>query len=54
MLTEAESSGTLLYETARSILHDPARREGMERAMASLGIRDATDRIYATILAIAR
>lgn len=54
VLTEAESSGTLLYETARSILHDPARREGMERAMASLGIRDATDRIYATILAIAR
>ena len=31
------------------ILHDAARQAEMETAMASLGIRDATERIYQTI-----
>ncbi len=49
VVTEAESSGQILYQAACSILHDGARRQSMEEAMRSLGIRDATQRIYRTV-----
>lgn len=49
VLLEQESSGQELFRTACGILHDIARRAAMETAMASLGIRDATERIYQTI-----
>ena len=36
------------------ILHDEVRRTGMERAMAALGIRDAGERIWQTVLEITK
>jgi UDP-N-acetylglucosamine--N-acetylmuramyl-(pentapeptide) pyrophosphoryl-undecaprenol N-acetylglucosamine transferase len=54
VLVEPESSGQELFRRITSILHDAARRETMEKNMAALGIRDATDRIYQTILEICR
>lgn len=50
VLTEPESSGEKLYQAASGILRDEQRRADMERAMAGLGIRDATERIYQTVL----
>ena len=50
MVLEQDASGQTLFQTACGILHDGDRRSAMERAMASLGIRDATERIYRTIL----
>ena len=52
VLTEAECSGQTLFQTACAILHDGARLREMEAAMASLGIRDAAERIYRTVLEI--
>ena len=54
VLLEKDSSGQALFQTACAILRDEARRKDMEAAMASLGIRDATERIYQTILEICR
>ena len=45
-------SGQALFQAACGILHDGARRASMERAMSALGIRDATERIYQTVLEI--
>ena len=50
VVLEQDASGQTLFQTACGILHDGDRRSAMERAMASLGIRDATERIYRTIL----
>ena len=52
VLLEKDCSGELLFRTACEILQDREKRARMERAMASLGIRDATERIYRTILEI--
>ncbi|MBQ6986295.1 MAG: undecaprenyldiphospho-muramoylpentapeptide beta-N-acetylglucosaminyltransferase [Oscillibacter sp.] len=52
VLTEAESSGQKLFQTVSEILRDPARLERMSACMASLGIRDATERILETVEAI--
>ena len=49
VLLEQDSSGQELFRAACGILHDAARQAEMETAMASLGIRDATERIYQTI-----
>ena len=49
VLTEAESSGQKLFETACQILRDDSRRADMAKHMAALGIRDATERIYQVI-----
>ena len=54
LLLEKDCSGQLLFQTACGILQDGTRREGMERAMEALGIRDATERIYRTILELAK
>ena len=54
VLLEKDSSGQVLYDAACAILQDAAKRENMEKTMASLGIRDASDRIYRTILEILR
>ncbi|MBE6995365.1 MAG: undecaprenyldiphospho-muramoylpentapeptide beta-N-acetylglucosaminyltransferase [Ruminococcaceae bacterium] len=54
VLTEAEASGDVLFRSACGILRDAAARRNMEKAMASLGIRDATERIYQAILEICR
>jgi len=50
VLLEKDSSGQALFQAACGILHDEKRRAGMARAMAALGIRDATERIYQTVL----
>ena len=54
VLLEKDSSGQALFQAVCGILHDGARRAGMEKAMASLGIRDATERIYQVILNITK
>ncbi|MBQ2061168.1 MAG: undecaprenyldiphospho-muramoylpentapeptide beta-N-acetylglucosaminyltransferase [Oscillospiraceae bacterium] len=52
ILLEQECSGNDLYEAAREILSDPALRAGMSRGMSELGILDATERIYGTVMAL--
>ena len=52
VLLERDSSGQALFRAACGILHDRDRRAAMERAMSALGIRDATERIYQTVLEI--
>ncbi|MDY5613278.1 undecaprenyldiphospho-muramoylpentapeptide beta-N-acetylglucosaminyltransferase [Dysosmobacter sp.] len=52
VLLEKDSSGQALFQAACGILRDPEKLAGMEKAMAALGIRDATERIYQTILEI--
>lgn len=52
VLLEKDCSGQALFQAACGILHDGARRTEMEKAMASLGILDATERIYQTVLEI--
>ena len=54
VLTEQESSGEKLFQTARDILGDESRRAAMAKAMASLGILDATERIYDTVMGLVR
>ena len=54
VLLEQDSSGQALFQAACGIVHDEERRKAMEKAMASLGIRDATERIYQTILELCR
>jgi len=54
VLLEKDSSGQTMFQTACAILRDTAKREEMEKAMTSLGIRDATERIYQTILEICK
>ena len=52
VLTEPACSGAALFQAACGILRDEIRRESMERAMSALGIRDAAERIYQTVLEI--
>ena len=52
VLVEQNSSGQALFQTACGILHDREKLASMEQNMAKLGIRDATERIYETILEI--
>ena len=52
VLLEKDCSGQALFQAACGILRDETRRESMERAMSALGIRDAAERIYQTVLEI--
>ena len=52
VLLEPECSGQALFQAACGILHDPSRLRAMEAAMTSLGVRDAAERIYRTVLEI--
>lgn len=54
VLLEPEASGQKMFQRASGILRDEAGRREMEKAMATLGIRDATERIYQTILEICK
>ena len=49
---EPDSSGQTLFQAASGILRDAARREAMETAMSALGVRNAAERIYQTVLEI--
>ncbi len=42
--------GQALFQAASGILRDEERRAEMERSMLSLGIRDAGERIWQTVL----
>lgn len=52
VVLEKDSSGQVLFQEAAAILHDEQKRLSMARSMGELGILDATERIYQTILAI--
>ena len=54
LILEKDSSGQLLYDTARAILSDDSRRQAMSAAMASLGTIDAAEKIYAAVMALRR
>ena len=54
ILLESECSGDDLYETTCEILGDPALRAAMSRGMSELGILDATERIYNTVMALVK
>ena len=54
VLLEKDCSGQALFQAACGILHDETRRSAMERAMAELGIRDAAERIYETIVGVCK
>ena len=54
MLLEKDSSGERLYDAARDILEDEARRKRMSAAMASLGTVDASERILEAVMGLAR
>jgi len=54
VLLEKDSTGQELYRLACSILHDPEKQARMAEAMGRLGIRDATARIYETVLEVCR
>ena len=54
VLLEADSSGQAMFQAACAILHDDGKRAEMETAMASLGIRDATERIDRVIRQIVK
>ena len=50
VIRESESSGKLLYETAKSILSDPRRAEQMGKAARGAAVLDSAERIYDLIL----
>ncbi len=52
VITEDQATGTALYEAACAILSDSAKCRQMQQAMASLGVVDATARIYETVMAL--
>ena len=54
LVLEKDSSGQLLYDTAKAILEDDQRRAEMSAAMASLGIIDAAERIYDAVMSLCR
>ena len=54
LIREEESSGEKLYRTARDILASPTRRDSMSHGMAELGILDATERIYNTVMELVK
>ena len=54
LLLEPECTGDKLFEAARDVLTSPERRAAMSRGMAELGILDATERIYETVMALVR
>ncbi len=52
VLLERECSAQAMFQAACAILHDEKKLAEMERAMASIGIRDAGERIFRTVLEI--
>jgi len=54
VITEPASSGEKLFRAAADILGDKAHHASMAKNMASLGILDATERIYGTVMSLLR
>lgn len=54
VLAEEGLDGKGLFTAAADILRDADRRDEMEKNMASLGIGDATERIYDTVMSLVK
>jgi UDP-N-acetylglucosamine--N-acetylmuramyl-(pentapeptide) pyrophosphoryl-undecaprenol N-acetylglucosamine transferase len=54
VILEKECTGATLFEEARAILYDAGQLAKMSRGMGELGIPDATQKIYDTVLALRR
>ena len=54
VLLESECSGQALFQAACQILRSGSRLEDMEKSMASLGVRDAAERIYQTVAELSK
>ena len=54
VITEPEATGGGLYDAVSAILSDSEKRSSMARAMKELGIPDATERIYDTVMALVK
>ena len=54
VLAEEGLDGKRLFTAAANILHDSEKQAEMAKNMASLGVRDATERIYDTVVSLAR
>ena len=52
VLTEEQATGDALYQETAAILNDDGKRRAMAGAMAGLGIPDATERIYNTLMSL--
>ena len=52
VVLEGECTGESLYEAAAAILSDIEKQKTMSDGMASLGIRDATDRLYQAVTSL--
>ncbi len=52
LILEAESTGEKLYGAAIEILGDSSKRAAMGKAMLSLGVPDAAERIYQTVMGL--
>ena len=54
VLLESEANGAALYDAAADILRSPETQARMKQGMAQLGIPDAAERIYETVMALVR
>ena len=54
VLREDGLDGKQLFAAAAGILRDAEKRADMAKNMASLGVRDATEKIYETVMGLAR
>lgn len=54
VVRESECSGELLYRTVQQLLGDAPQRKKMSQALRTLAIVDSTERIYRTILDLAK
>ena len=54
VLLEREANGAALYRAAADILRSPDKQARMKQGMLSLGIPDATERIYETVMALVK
>lgn len=54
VIRESECTGELLYQTVLGLLDDAALRKKMSQALRTLAVVDSTERIYRTILDLAR
>ena len=52
VLLEPVCSGDTLYQTTQDLLAAPQRRQTMAQAMKKMGIPDAAEKIYETLLSL--
>ena len=54
VLAETDCTGDTLFEATKALLSDPERQKQMRKHLAELAVVDSTERIYNTILELAR